>query len=309
MTERTIVNALVNFSPTKCKIEIAREFVLLFGSRHLFTYVELYLCRTISCYVELQHTTNTSLLHLIPERVDSQLILSSLAMQKWIVHANRVMLTAVIVAVSFIYNFDVMNLNKYADHSFVDLLHHPRSGGLIQTIQCDVVDNLPRGWCLDIDLIPRYIDNKIVTNISTVTADESTKSFELQRYTVKGFEQCLANKTVVFIGDSRARYQYMHLGLSLKMGRFMFCPDIQQGSTYHDQEYDAECLGIASISNYQTWKDEGGHLHNITTWNHVFKHSTKILSSSSNNSNNNHQQQQLQMKLAHRIVYVIVIAQ
>ena len=51
VTERTIVNALANFSPTKCKIEIAREFVLLFGSRHLFTYVELYLCRTISCYV------------------------------------------------------------------------------------------------------------------------------------------------------------------------------------------------------------------------------------------------------------------
>ena len=89
-----------------------------------------------------------------------QFILSSLAMQKWIVHARRVALTAAIVAVSFIYNFDV-NLNNYADHSFVannDL------GGLIQTIQCDVVDNLPKGWCLDIDLIPRYIDNNIVTS-------------------------------------------------------------------------------------------------------------------------------------------------
>ena len=111
-------------------------------------------------------------------------------MKSWIVHARRVALTAVIVAVSFIYNFDVSLNNYAADHSLVannDLLHHPRSGGLIQTIQCDVVDNLPKGWCLDIDLIPRYIDNKIVTNISTVaaeTVDESTKSFELQRYTI-----------------------------------------------------------------------------------------------------------------------------
>ena len=145
-----------------------------------------------------------------------------------------------------------------------------------------------------------------------MTAEESTTSFELQRYTIKGFEKCLANKTIVFIGDSRSRYQYIYAPWFiplLKMGRFMFCPDMQQGTTYHEQVYDAECLGIASISNYQTWKDEGGHLHNITTWNHVFKHSTKILSSSSNNSNNNHQQQQLQMKLAHRIVYVIVIVE
>ena len=124
-------------------------------------------------------------------------------MQQWIVRASRVALTAVIVAVS-LFIFDV-NLNNYADYSLVannnklpNLLHH-HSGELIQTIQCDVVDNLPKGWCLDIDLIPRYIDNKNVTNISTVAAEESTTSIELQRYTIKGFEHCLANKTIVFI--------------------------------------------------------------------------------------------------------------
>ena len=116
-------------------------------------------------------------------------------------------------------------------------------------------------------MIPRYIDNNIVT-ISTVTAEESTTSFELQRYTIKGFEKCLANKTIVFIGDSRARYQYIYAPWFiplLKMGRFMFCPDMQQGTTYHEQEYDVECLGIAhKIFFHQTWMGEGGDQNRYT---------------------------------------------
>ena len=199
--------------------------------------------------------------------------------------SSRVALTAVIVAVSIYIN---VNLNYADDNSsrFVNEqsnnLNH--SEGLIETIQCDTVDYLPVGWCLDIDLIPRYIDD----NVTFITAsEESYKSFELKRYTIKGMEQCLSNKTIVFIGDSRTRYQYMHLGLSLKIGRFMSCPDIPKGTTFrdleYDFEYDIECLGIASQkSNYQSWEGEGG-IQNVTTWNDVFKHSTEMLRSSSSN--------------------------
>ena len=101
--------------------------------------------------------------------------------------SSRVALTAVIVAVSIYIN---VNLNYADDNSsrFVNEqsnnLNH--SEGLIETIQCDTVDYLPVGWCLDIDLIPRYIDD----NVTFITAsEESYKSFELKRYTIKGMEQ------------------------------------------------------------------------------------------------------------------------
>ena len=140
---------------------------------------------------------------------------------------------------------------------------------LVQAIQCVKTDNLPDGWCMDGDLKPRYIDidNNVLSN---TTADSS--SFELKRYTIDGFEHCLANKTVVFIGESRARFQYMHLGLTLKTGQFMNCPD-RQG-------YDVECLGIASLATYQSWRGEGGN-QNISSWNDLFKFSTEMLQHSS----------------------------
>ena len=140
---------------------------------------------------------------------------------------------------------------------------------LVQATQCVKTDNLPDGWCMDGDLKPRYIDidNNVLSN---TTADLS--SFELKRYTIDGFEHCLANKTVVFIGESRARFQYMHLGLTLKTGQFMNCPD-RQGS-------DVECLGIASLATYQSWRGEGGN-QNISSWNDLFKFSTEMLQHSS----------------------------
>ena len=75
---------------------------------------------------------------------------------------------------------------------------------------------------MDNNAVPRYID--IVYDVHNTSSSEETQStIELSRYSVEGFEQCLANKTVVFIGESRVRFQYMHLGLMLKTGKFMNC--------------------------------------------------------------------------------------
>ena len=178
------------------------------------------------------------------------------------VRVSRVaLITCAIVAVSVYNNNNNFNYEYYSLNNDKSLNLH-----LIQAIQCVKVDNLPDGWCMDSDLKPRYIDidNNVLSN---ATADSS--SFELKRYTIEGFEHCLANKTVVFIGESRTRFQYMHLGLSLKTGQFMNCPDLQG--------HDDECLGIASLETYQSWKGEGLP----SSWNDFFKHSTEMLQHSS----------------------------
>ena len=50
---------------------------------------------------------------------------------------------------------------------------------------------------------------------------------------------CLANKTIVFIGDSRVRYQYMNLAYFLMSSRFMRCddhPTCKKGLTQPDKD-------------------------------------------------------------------------
>ena len=53
--------------------------------------------------------------------------------------------------------------------------------------------------------------------------DDMNKSIDVKLYTYDGYNECLASKTVVFIGDSRVRYQYMHLASYLKTKKFMKC--------------------------------------------------------------------------------------
>ena len=91
----------------------------------------------------------------------------------------------------------------------------------ITSVKCRIVDNLPLGWCLDDNHVPRYLGKGIITNTS-ITAETA---FDVLHYTHAGFEKCLANKTIVIIGESRTRYQYMHLASFMKTKSFMKCQD------------------------------------------------------------------------------------
>ena len=71
----------------------------------------------------------------------------------------------------------------------------------------------PDNWCLDDQKIPRYVGNK------------AWPPRMVEHYTHKGYEKCLAEKTVVLIGDSRVRHQFMNLAAFLKNERFMKCND------------------------------------------------------------------------------------
>ena len=59
----------------------------------------------------------------------------------------------------------------------------------------------------------------------------------IKDFTHDGFEKCLADKTIVFVGDSRVRYQFLHLASYLKRAQFMKCED-----DYNVSEPDEECL-------------------------------------------------------------------
>ena len=76
----------------------------------------------------------------------------------------------------------------------------------------------------------------------------------------QGYEKCLAGKNVVFIGDSRVRYQFMHLAAYLKYERFMKCRDV----TITPAEADEECFVIDERMKQRNW----------TLW---FEESTKAL--------------------------------
>jgi len=87
--------------------------------------------------------------------------------------------------------------------------------------------NLPDGWCFDDEQMPRYFGVRGLESDGT-----------LAYHTHAGYNRCLANKNILFIGDSRVRYQYMHLASYLKSGgTFMRCSDTSPVS-------DEECYLI-----------------------------------------------------------------
>lgn len=87
-------------------------------------------------------------------------------------------------------------------------------------------------WCTDSNHTPRHVGDDLVM---WAIDDEVT----IRHYSHYGFDKCLADKTVVFVGDSRVRYQYMHLVSYLKTERFMKCRD------YPNRPDDPECSLIA----------------------------------------------------------------
>mmetsp|Transcript_9921 Transcript_9921/g.14722 ORF Transcript_9921/g.14722 Transcript_9921/m.14722 type:complete len:418 (+) Transcript_9921:88-1341(+) len=106
------------------------------------------------------------------------------------------------------------------------------SGGFTSTHRLDYgtcTDNItvPNNWCIDNDQTPRYVGNI------------EWPPRMIQHYTHEGYDKCLAEKTIVFIGDSRVRYQFMNLAAFLKFKRFMKCHDyinINQEPTHYDPE-------------------------------------------------------------------------
>jgi len=112
------------------------------------------------------------------------------------------------------YNGTVTDRHKPPTSTFVK--HHQ--------LNCTGSDELPNCWCHDIDDgTPRYVGKG--------TGGRNPHHHSIPHYTHQGFKRCLANKTVVFIGDSRVRYQFMNLLAFLKEGRFMKCGDQRQNGT------------------------------------------------------------------------------
>mmetsp|Transcript_33393 Transcript_33393/g.70192 ORF Transcript_33393/g.70192 Transcript_33393/m.70192 type:complete len:156 (+) Transcript_33393:375-842(+) len=98
------------------------------------------------------------------------------------------------------------------------------------------------------DNVPRYNEIESTMNVSY--------------YTHGGYSKCLAGKKLVFIGDSRVRYQYMHLVSYLKNKRFMKCSD-QSQYQHVDNENEDECILINEKLSDQNlgWK----HRYNVST--------------------------------------------
>lgn len=129
------------------------------------------------------------------------------------------------------------------------------STSLIDTLSCKPNDKLPTEWCMDEKGTPRYVG---LTNLN------GSSSIEIKRYNHKGFEQCLANKTIVFIGDSRVRYQLMNLAGFLKKSSFMKCRDYENVTA---KESDTDCYLIKRKSSRRN------------DWTTYYKESTIMLNS------------------------------
>ena len=117
---------------------------------------------------------------------------------------------------------------------------------------------LPQNWYLDTSKTPRYVRGEEQSMIPRTS---------IQLYNHKGYQHCLANKTLVFIGDSRVRYQFMHLAYFLTSKKRMKCWDY---------------FWLASDNNITITPGPECSLINLgfqgkTTWNAWYEESTDLL--------------------------------
>jgi hypothetical protein len=118
----------------------------------------------------------------------------------------------------------------------------------------------PRGWCTDITFdTPRFVGDG-----RSLVKDTGNNSTVGKAYrTLEGYQQCLVNKHIVFIGDSRVRYQYMTLIDYLRTGKWLRCHD---QSLAVNETYSTNCFLI-------------DHQHGVkTTWNDWYQSSSDALS-------------------------------
>jgi len=157
---------------------------------------------------------------------------------------------AVVLLIFFGATIDESVVKANRENKFVKV-HHCKS---------TMSKSLPVGWCADEDNFPRFMGAQLPGGNRT--------SASVRHYTHAGYEKCLAGKTVVFIGDSRVRYQYMHLARYLATKHQMRCNDFYQTIENQTSEGDEDCFLI----NHQLHGKKGA-----SHWNAFYKISTDLL--------------------------------
>ena len=137
----------------------------------------------------------------------------------------------------------------------------------VQSKPCAKSSELPPNWCFDNNKDPHYFPFG-ASSVRTSGVDDAgsreyinnyitaNETIEIKDFTHDGAQRCLANKTIIFIGDSRVRYQWMNLASFLKRKKFMKCED-----DYNSQEPDKECLLLLHNKAGGSWSD----WYNIST--------------------------------------------
>jgi hypothetical protein len=136
-------------------------------------------------------------------------------------------------------------------------------------------NRLAQSWCLDTNGKARYWNmGKHLTGKSSKHKWPKEKLYR----TRMGYEQCLAKKTIVFMGDSRVRYQYMQLADFLSTGTWMKCED-------YAADYQAEdrCFLIDHEHNQQ----------DKASWNEWYHVSNEIMNVNGSESEYGSQQSEL----------------
>ena len=133
------------------------------------------------------------------------------------------------------------------------------------TLLCELNSSLPKEWCIDQNGSPRYLGHV------SVSYDKTTH--EVKRYIHKGFQKCLANKTIVFIGDSRVRYQLMSLLNFLRRSVFIKSRDYKQQSPEQDCYLTQRGLSGKYVHNWKShYKRSTVMLEFNSTTDHVIQH-------------------------------------
>ncbi|KAL3769664.1 hypothetical protein ACHAWO_009490 [Cyclotella atomus] len=138
----------------------------------------------------------------------------------------------------------------------------------VNEIPCKSNNEIPNDWCVDAGGNPRYLGCKL---------QDGLESTNILRYNHQGFEQCLANKTIVFIGDSRVRYQIMNLLGYLQTSRFMKCQDYESFDSTDSTSAspDSDCYLIEREFQLKDTKGDD--------WTSYYKESNKMIGSDSAN--------------------------
>lgn len=102
-------------------------------------------------------------------------------------------------------------------------------------------ESVPENWCFDANKVPRYVG---MMNWPPKT---------VKHYTYAGYEKCLAGKTIVFIGDSRVRYQFMHLAGYLNTKRWMKCEDYHALNNSIQSEPECYLINERLGSDWISW--------------------------------------------------------
>ena len=152
----------------------------------------------------------------------------------------------------------------------------------VESVPCTKSDDLPtEKWCFDRNNDPHYLWNSASEDIAVDSSQRlnttftSNETVTIKEFTHAGFEKCLANKTIIFVGDSRVRYQFLHLASYLKRAQFMKCDDDHNKASAEPADEECLLLDYRKSSSWSAWYNE----------------STRMISDTNNiNINGNHTQ-------------------